>query len=177
MTQRNRKRNSRRSLKLRRQTILPALLIGGTLLFLALMIYGAVRPQPGEAVSDLGNLHIAYPETAEYNSSPPTSGPHYTQIAAWGIHDEPIPNELQVHNLEDGGVMVQYSCVEGCDTLVTALERVVSKYDRGVILAPYPDLESTIALTAWGRIDRLEEFDEKRIERFIEAYRGIDHHR
>jgi hypothetical protein len=34
-----------------------------------------------------------------------------------------------------------------------------------------------IALTAWTRLDRLEEFDHKRIVRFIETYRGIDHHK
>ena len=48
--------------------------------------------------------------TRPYNSEPPTSGPHLPYIAPWGIHTRPIPNELQVHNLEDGGVMVQYNC-------------------------------------------------------------------
>jgi hypothetical protein len=38
-------------------------------------------------------------------------------------------------------------------------------------------MQSRIALTAWTRLDRLEEFDERRIVRFIEAYRGIDHHK
>jgi hypothetical protein len=45
-----------------------------------------------------------------------------------------------------------------------------------VILAPYPNLETRIALTAWGRIDTFEDFDEQRIVRFIDAYGGIDHH-
>jgi hypothetical protein len=34
-----------------------------------------------------------------------------------------------------------------------------------------------IALTAWTRLDTMDEFDEGRITRFIEAYRGIDHHK
>jgi hypothetical protein len=33
-----------------------------------------------------------------------------------------------------------------------------------------------IALTAWTRIDTFDESDEGRIVRFIDAYRGIDHH-
>jgi hypothetical protein len=37
-------------------------------------------------------------------------------------------------------------------------------------------MKSRIALTAWTRLDRFEEFDEKRITRFIDSYRGIDHH-
>lgn len=44
------------------------------------------------------------------------------------------------------------------------------------MLAPYPGMDTRIALTAWQRIDRLDEFDEERIERFIHAYRGEDHH-
>jgi len=34
-----------------------------------------------------------------------------------------------------------------------------------------------IALTAWTRLDVLQEFDEGRVKRFIEAYRGIDYHK
>lgn len=143
----------------------------------ALLLYGALRPRPGQAVPSLGNQHIQPPQTAAYNSSPPTSGPHYTAIAAWGVHDEPIPSELQVHNLEDGGIMVQYSCPDGCPDLVERLRALVRRYPEQVILAPYPDMEARIALTAWSRIDTFEEFDEKRILRFIRAYRGLDHHR
>ena len=146
-------------------------------LFAGLMAYDTFRPQPGMAMPDLGNLHIDPPQTATYNSSPPTSGPHYTTIASWGIHAEPVPNELQVHNLEDGGVIVQYNCPEGCVDLVAGLTEIVERYDSEVILAPYPDMEARIALTAWNRIDRFEAFDEARVVAFIEAYRGMDHHR
>jgi hypothetical protein len=158
-------------------TTLPTILIAAAVLAFGLLIYEAVRPRPGIAMPDLGNLHITYPQTATYNSSPPTSGPHYTSLAPWGIHTEPIQNELQVHNLEDGGVMVQYNCPDGCPELVDQLAEIVGRYDRFVILAPYPDMEARIALTAWGRIDTLEAFNESRIVRFIETYRGIDHHR
>jgi hypothetical protein len=44
------------------------------------------------------------------------------------------------------------------------------------VLAPYPGLDQCIALTAWTRIDKLDQFDERRVVRFIDAYRGIDHH-
>jgi hypothetical protein len=86
-----------------------------------------------------------------------------------------VPLELQVHNLEDGGVVVQYNC--DCPDLVAQLRDIVGKYDRQVLLAPYPSMRSKIALTAWTRIDTMDEFDAKRITRFIEAYRGIDHHK
>jgi hypothetical protein len=150
---------------------------------LALALVGFVgwrqvsRPRPGQAVPSLGNQHIG-PEvvgSVVYNSTPPTSGPHLPQLTNWGVHSEPIPNELQVHNLEDGGVMVQYNC-EGCDELVNQLQGVVRRHPDHVVLAPYPDMDSRIALTAWGRIDKFEEFDEDRIVAFIDAYAGIDNH-
>jgi uncharacterized protein DUF3105 len=138
--------------------------------------YRAAADLPGERFADLGNDHIqtASDPHVAYNSDPPTSGPHLPYIAPWGVHTRPIPLELQVHNLEDGGVVVQYSCT--CPELVDKLRAIVTKYDKHVILAPYPGMKSKIALTAWTRLDRLEEFDEKRITRFIESYRGIDHH-
>ena len=75
----------------------------------------------------------------------------------------------------DGGVVIQYNCE--CPELVDKLRTIVRGYDKHVIVAPYPGMKSRIALTAWTRLDRFEEFDEKRIVRFIEAYRGIDHHK
>ncbi len=156
----------------------PLILIGlVALVLVGWLVYGRIATEmPGVAVADLGNEHIPsidYPHIP-YNSDPPTSGPHVTGIASWGIHTRPIPRELQVHNLEDGGVLVQYNC-QDCDQLIANLAKIVRKYDRA-ILAPYPGMDATIALTAWGRIDKFNDFDEKRIVRFIEAYIGVDHH-
>lgn len=159
----------------------------------------ASSPTPsslGKKFPDLGNLHIKRlgDPHASYNSDPPTSGPHMPGIAPWGAYDKPIPKEYQVHNLEDGGVVIQYNCPKGCPDLVKKLEGVFLKYkaraekdmpehDKGpvpkymhLILAPYPDMDTQIALTAWTRLDKFNDFDEARIDRFVEAYIGIDHH-
>ena len=146
---------------------------------LAVAGYFAYRAQadlPGTKLQDLGNRHIPTAETPHepYNSEPPTSGPHLPYIAPWGVHTRPIPPELQVHNLEDGGVLVQYNCE--CPDLVAQLRPIVQKYDKQVILAPYPTMKPRIALTAWTRIETMDQFDAKRIQRFIDSYRGIDHH-
>ena len=134
--------------------------------------------QPGEVVPSLGNAHINSPARYDgYNSTPPTSGPHYGQLTQWGVHDAPIQNELQVHNLEDGGVGVQYNCPDDCPELVAQLEEIAGQYPDRVFMAPYPDMEHTIALTAWTRIDTFDEFDAQRIRGFIRAYQGTDHHR
>src|SRR5207249_1283010 len=83
------------------------------------------------------------------NSDPPTSGPHLPYIAPWGVHTRPIGRELQVHNLEDGGVLVQYNCE--CPDLAARLKAIVQRYDKQVILAPYHGMKPKIALTAWSR--------------------------
>jgi hypothetical protein len=141
--------------------------------------YRAAADLPGVKLPDLGNAHIqmASDPHVPYNSEPPTSGPHLPYIAPWGIHTEPIVKELQVHNLEDGGVMVQYHCATPCPDLVARLTEIVRRYETQVILAPYPGMRTRIALTAWTRLDAFDDFDEARIVRFIRTYRGIDHHK
>src|SRR4030095_3844702 len=141
-------------------------------------VYSAAVADPGGSLPARGNRHVQTlnEPIPPYNSEPPTSGPHLPYIAPWGIHTEPLARQLQVHNLEDGGVMVQYNCPEGCPDLVAKLKAIVSGYEHQVILAPYPGMKTRIALTAWTKLDAFNDFDEKRIRRFITAYRGIDHH-
>ena len=131
---------------------------------------------PGKQVPTQGNLHIEKPSDPHipYNTTPPTSGPHLHQVANWGVHKEPISDELQVHNLEDGGVLIQYNCKK-CPDVIARLEAYAAKYKR-VVVAPYPNMETPIALTAWGRIATMKKPDPTLIERFIRAYMGIDHH-
>jgi hypothetical protein len=133
--------------------------------------------ESGASVPSLGNDHIDHPSADHlpYNSNPPTSGPHVPYLAKWGIHTIPIPPEVQVHNLEDGGVLMQYNCPDGCEDLVERMKDIAKRYDR-ILLAPYPLMKARIALTAWGRILTLEDLDEQHIVRFIESHIGIDHH-
>ena len=137
----------------------------------------AAHEGPGLAVASQGSEHVGTPfdDHGPYSSNPPTSGPHTAYLTDWGPHAIPIPPETQVHNLEDGGVLVQYSCPTPCPDLVKQLEAAATKHDR-VVVAPYPLMESRIALTAWERIETLNEFDDHRISAFIEAYAGKDHH-
>ena len=108
-----------------------------------------------------------------YNSKPASSGWHYGGTSSWGIHDEAIADENLVHNLEHGGIRVHYNCPEGCDELVNQLAAVVNRAldgDLKVLMSPYPDMDTTIALTAWTFIDKFNEFDEKRVLDFISAH-------
>ncbi len=145
---------------------------------LALIVWAATRPRPGEDVSSQGNRHLKTAEETHnaYNSTPPTSGPHVNQKANWGVYANQIADELQVHNLEDGGVIVHHDPAQVDQTTIESLATIVQSYSDKVILEQYANLEAPIVLTAWTKIDMLATFDETRIIDFIEAYRGIDHH-
>lgn len=128
---------------------------------------------PGEPVEIMDSPHIseAEAESVEYNSLPPTSGPHYPFVAATGAYDRPIADGLTVHALEHGHVAIQYA-PDLPDDQVRTLARVAKRHGNDVILAPYPALDHGIALTAWGRIDLLDTYDQQRIIGFVDALRG-----
>ncbi|MBI3013709.1 MAG: DUF3105 domain-containing protein [Candidatus Tectomicrobia bacterium] len=169
------RKQARRSLLKKGVTVL--ILLGGLVLVGHLLLRDALWGGPGTRYPNQGNLHISSVEIPHlpYNSDPPTSGPHVPYLASWGVHRAPIPPEVQVHNLEDGGVLIQYNCRD-CDSLVAELEKIAAEFKEGVIVAPYPTMKFKIALTAWGRLETLERLDPAKIREFIKTYRGIDHH-
>lgn len=163
---------------------------------LAVMYWRNQQPVVGETTFPAqGNLHIALGSTStvEYNSVPPTSGPHYENIVGWGQHTEPVRYEHLIHNLEDRGVVIYYQCPEGCPELVEELATVLDPFwaaNRNVVLAPndpnfrigssgplHKDMGARIALTAWRKLLTLDEVDPEVIRTFVERYEGIDHHR
>jgi len=141
-----------------------------------------------------GNIHIAHSATSPvaYNSIPPTSGPHYSDIVAWQVYEEPFRYEQLVHNLEDGGVMLYYQCEAACPERIEQLRTIAQPYiDAGRHVAvvpneptwiladestPHQDMSTPIAVVAWRKLLKLDEFDTEKIRQFIEAYEGIDHH-
>ncbi len=130
-----------------------------------------LQPRPGESVSTSGSGDHSGQPAAGYSTTPPTSGPHSPQAPPWG-EQSALPEPLQVHALEHGGVLVQYNCSTPCLELVRNLESITREYDIAVILAPYSAMDSRIALTSWGQIDLLDEFDRERIEEFVDKNRG-----
>jgi hypothetical protein len=85
----------------------------------------------------------------KYNSFPPTSGTHYYLPAKWDIYSQPIPQIALVHNLEHGGIVVQY----GRDVpkaTVAKLRAWYLKDSSGLVVAPLPKLGSGFALGAWN---------------------------
>jgi hypothetical protein len=145
-------------------------------------------PPPGVEFASQGNVHLSAIEEPHppYNSSPPSSGPHVGFLANWGPSEEPLPPELFIHNLEDGGIVLAYNCPDGCDDLASGLESIVTDVGAGTLSTPYeepivdPDgNEYRAAAVAWTRVfyfDELTPNVESEIETFISLYRGIDNH-
>jgi len=88
---------------------------------------------------------------------------------------EQMPLQIQKHMLEhsDGtgppGVIINYDCNNfDCeDDLIKNLESFAIKYSSNVYVAPFKNMPVKIALTKLGRIETLDEFDERAIEIFI----------
>lgn len=129
---------------------------------------------------DAGRQHIpAGVAGTGYATRPATSGPHWFAAetpagvpapARWGIYEEPLPDEVLIHNLEHGGIGLHYDCPEGCDDVVAQLEDLIPRSRSQFILSPYSGMESRIAITAWRHHMFLDEVEEDRIVEFIEAY-------
>ncbi|MGH8874684.1 MAG: DUF3105 domain-containing protein [Acidimicrobiia bacterium] len=145
-------------------------------------------PPPGIQFPSMGNQHLASPEESHgpYNSSPPSSGPHWGGLANWGEHTEPVPPEIFVHNLEDAGVVLTYDCPDGCADLVEDLSGLLAEFeDDSVLMTPYAGItdpdgrEYRAAVVAWTRVFYFDDLDDQTIDevrQFISLFEGIDHH-
>jgi len=122
----------------------------------------------GQEFPIVGREHVPEGTTVtRYNSNPPSSGPHWPTPAAWGVYGSPLPDEQLVHNLEHGGIWISYKDVDEATRL--ALERLAGKYPQAVILTPRRQNDSKIAVVSWGRILKIDAFDEQRVVAFIAA--------
>jgi hypothetical protein len=138
---------------------------------------GSAQRGPGQAVPVLPSPHVPYVGAphSPYNSLPPTSGPHVPQTIAPGVYHEQVPDEIQVHALEHGHVLVQYG-PEVPPGQVGVLEEVGRRYLDDVVVGPYAQLGGSVALTAFGQIERLDRADRTRVEAFVEAFAGRYNH-
>ena len=151
----------------------------------------------------------------DYNSNPPTSGPHYEIWTQAGVYDAPKDDRNLVHSLEHGYVIISYNCdsekssfnlipqvfaqnmpiqmspetstssteeakplpesfkSSDCQTLKEQLKKIYD--DNGpskIIVIPRPELDAKIALTAWRYLDKFNDFDKSRIEKFISSHKN-----
>jgi len=120
----------------------------------------------------LSRDHINPGEThPPYNSNPPTNGWHWPNPQDWGIYTAQQFQEQLVHNLEHGGIVVQYNGLTPVD--VQRITDFVQHDSYHMILAPYPGLPTgvNVALTAWSHLLTCNGVNESAMSSFVNAYR------
>jgi Protein of unknown function (DUF3105) len=122
---------------------------------------------PSEGRSHTTNINA----DIKYKTFPPTSGTHYYAPAVWNRYTEPLALVQEVHNLEHGGIIIQY----GDKVPQPTIGQLTSFYDsspNAMLLAPLPKLGNKVALTAWTRLASCTTFDQKAYASFRDAFRG-----
>lgn len=173
-------KKSRVDQAIRRKKIIRIFGLAGILVSIAFLVYGGfwysrwkTQNLPGEFIADQGREHVGPGHAHTYNSNPPTSGPHFSQPADWGVYKEELPDEVLVHNLEHGGIWISYK-PDIPEEIRKNLESSYDKFGRKVIVVSRPQNDSDIALAAWNRLDKFSasEYSDERVERFIKAFRN-----
>ncbi len=133
-----------------------------------------------------GQRHITAPlPKFKYKTFPPTSGPHNPEQPPFGVFGEPVEQYRLLHNLEHGGVVIQY----GKDIPQAQVDELLAWYrdddPNGLVVAPLPRLNDEIVLTAWtgepveqgeeagaqlGYLARCPEFTERGFAAFVREY-------
>lgn len=101
----------------------------------------------------------------QYQSNPPTSGPHYITWPAYKTYAEAIPRGFTVHALSHGAVVFSYSCTDCADEVASAQQVLDSTgldptcctaqgcgtdATTRVMMTPDPGLPSRWAAQSWG---------------------------
>ncbi len=147
---------------------------------IAFVVWGFQQGQTGDDIGEhvayQGQDHLNEGETfSNYNSDPPTSGPHGNAPTTAGFHDTPVPDGMIIHNLEHGYIAISYDCdkLTDCDSVKNNLQTLMDKFNNfKVVAVPRTNRDAAIAVTAWQRIDLMDEYDEARISAFINAWRN-----
>lgn len=189
---RDRRKKQHRKVSGKRVTpgwVAPAIIAGVLVLaILGLRQIGAFEPPPPAitpppvAVEKVGTrqapqpgTHVATNTRVEYATLPPTSGSHWNlPHAGWGVKDSAQDDERVVHNLEHGGIVINYKGLSPDDLadLKTLVRRLTAGEYKKVLLRPYDRMDNGIVLTAWAWSHKLAAYDEDTIVKFVQGHHG-----
>jgi hypothetical protein len=121
---------------------------------------------------------------SEYNSSPPSSGPHcntWGEYASYGA-SRPLPACNFIHNLEHGAIVLLYNCPDGCTEITDVLGGILADPPTDpdciaprLVLTPYQEMDAKVAAVAWGftwTSDCMDAAARDSLETFIAAHIG-----
>ncbi len=122
-----------------------------------------------------GATHVAVGEQVTYKTDPPNSGAHYARWAPPGFYYQPIDDELVVHNLEHGHIVVFYRpenlTPEDEAYLSTLTKSYTGQWDA-IIAVPRPNMDHPYVLAAWRHLLPLDSLEREALDAFSDAFRG-----
>ncbi len=137
--------------------------------------------------------HVPVGTMIQWDSNPPSSGPHFPIWAAYQAYASPVPRGYYVHDLEHGAIVLLYNCALAaeaggaidCATIQSQLQQVsdalpddpiCTAADDGVrvrtVITPDPLLDVPVAAAAWGWTYRAGCFDLATLVAFAKAHYG-----
>ena len=181
----------------RRRTILYAAAVAGAVALVAVTTLfaaggGGGAADPTAALEKAGctyrvvtaaksGVHVDLNARPNWNTFPPSNGPHYSVPAVWGFYTDPVPLIQAVHNLEHGGIEIEW----GNKVRRAEIEKIRRFYDKSpnaMLAFPLARLGNKIALVAWtqkpgesrgqGRIAECTRYDQSAFKAFRDAFRG-----
>jgi hypothetical protein len=134
----------------------------------------------------LPGTHVAIGTTIQWDSNPPSSGPHYPIWAAYQAYPAPVPRGYYVHDLEHGAVVFLYNCDDGgCPDVVAALQAasdaipddpLCTVAHQGVrvrtVITPDPLIDVPVAAAAWGWVYKAQCLDPPSLRDFAVQHYG-----
>jgi hypothetical protein len=130
--------------------------------------------------------HVPIPSDVQWDSNPPSSGPHYPIWAAFQAYTTPVPRGYYVHDLEHGAIVFLYNCGDaGCPDVAAALQSVsdglpddpvCTSAGQGVrvrtVITPDPLIDVPVAAAAWGWVYKAQCVDLPTLRDFARTHYG-----
>jgi hypothetical protein len=107
----------------------------------------------------------------QYPTSPPVGGIHNPswQNCMGDVYTSQVAKEQATHSMEHGAVWIAYNPSLPKDQINQLKDKVEGK--SFMLMSPYPGLDKPISLQAWGYQLKVDNANDKRIDKFIEALR------
>jgi hypothetical protein len=144
------------------------------LLIPASQAHGTVNSLAGAVIfSNTGQEHRE--DDVTYKRDVPVAGPHNAAWLNCGIYDKPVPEKNVVHSLEHGSIWLAYRPDLPTDQVELLRDLVRQEQRRSgkplLILAPRPDLDVPLVVTAWQVQLKLDDTSDERLMQFLRRYR------
>jgi hypothetical protein len=181
-------RQLQREAQKRKQTQQKVLLSGGiglAVVAVIIVIYLVATKSPssgglmGEEVAIPSRDHVSADTVpGPFNSNPPAGGAHFdtdypahfyqeSELASLPAH----PEGYLVHSLEHGYVIFWYNCQipnTDCAALKQTIQQVMNDTGNTKLIAfPWSSMDTSLAMTSWGRILKFTRPDPAQMKQFV----------